>query len=327
MSLPYVYPQTGGKGAFQFLTLPASPRGAAMGGALLSTNDNDLSLALANPSLIARGMNNRISLNFVDFYGDINYGFVSYSRTFNKFGSFAASVQYIDYGAFTYADDTGLSSGMFKAGESAIVFGWGRRLDSLFSIGANLKTILSNLESYSSFGLAVDVSATYHTPDGLTATLVASNIGRQITTFSSSAEALPFNLQFGVSKKLTHVPLRYSILLTHLNRWDLRFNDPLKNSLNPITGETAKEDKLGNLLDNVMRHVVIGAEITPVRALSLRLGYDYRLRQELKVDARTSTVGFSWGLGIHVARFQFNFARRTYHLEGSPNFIGLIFSL
>ncbi len=323
-----VQAQIGGNSTYKFLSLPSSPRIAAMGGDFLAIKDHDINLALSNPSLISAEMNNHLSLNFVDYFADINYGFVSYGRNFEKIGNFVGSVQYIDYGKFTYANEAGETSGMFRAGETALIIGWGRQLDSMFSIGANFKTIFSSLESYSSFGLAVDVAGTYQAENGLVVSLIARNIGSQLVSYESGRrEPLPFDLQLGLSKRLQHVPFRYSILLTHLHKWDLTYDDPTKIKTDPFTGEDIRDDKFTEILDKAMRHVVIGAEFLPTQNFSVRLGYDYRRRQELKVDSRMSTVGFSWGFGIRISKFQFNYARKAYHLVGSPNFISITTNL
>jgi hypothetical protein len=295
-----------------------------MGGDFLSIKDADINLALSNPSLIVPELNNQLTLNFVDYFSDINYGFISYGRSFEKLGSFVGSVQYIDYGRFTYANDAGETAGNFKAGETALIIGWGRQLDSTFSIGANFKTIFSAFESYNSFGLAVDVAGTYQNEHGFAASLLARNIGTQIITYDNgSREPLPFDLQIGMSKKLKHIPFRYSILLTNLHKWDLTYDDPTKLKTDPFTGEKIKEDKFMDFLDKTFRHVIVGVEFIPTRNFSVRLGYDYRQRQELKVDSKLSTVGLSWGFGFRISKFQFNYARKAYHLAGSPNFISI----
>ena len=220
--LPQTYAQLGGSRSFAFLNLPPSPRLAALGGNFASIADNDLILGLNNPSLINKEMHNAVSLNFVDYFGDVNYGVAGYSRTFEKAGSFAASMQYINYGTFLYTDETGLlpdNQSEFSGGEYAFVIGWGRRLDSLFSIGANLKTIYSSFETYNSLALGVDVSGTYHARSGFTASLIARNIGRQLTTYTGNdIEPLPFEIQAGISKLLNLMPFRYSILFTNLQK-------------------------------------------------------------------------------------------------------------
>jgi hypothetical protein len=276
-------------------------------------------------------MHNAVSLNFVDYFSDINYGFASYSRTYDNIGSFAASMQYINYGRFDYTDETGIipeDAGEFSAGEFALVLGWGRRLDSLFSIGANFKTIYSAFETYNSFGLGVDVSGTYHARSGFTASLIARNIGRQLTTYTSgNTEALPFEIQFGISKRLEHLPFRYSILLTNLQKWDLTYYDPAEDNVDPFTGEVKTKSKAGEFADKAMRHVVIGGEFLPTKNFSVRVGYNYQRRQEMKIESKRGTVGFSWGFGLRVSKFNFSYARSAYHLSGSPNYLSIAFNL
>ncbi|MCF8302109.1 MAG: type IX secretion system protein PorQ [Bacteroidales bacterium] len=316
--------QIGGDNTYEFLNLGNSSRVVAMGGKFLAIDDNDITLAPNNPSLITPEMDNNLALSFVDFYQDINYGFVSYGKHFNKLGSFAATMQYVNYGSFTYADEAGERYGNFTAGEYALSIGWGRQLDSLFSIGANFKTIYSSLEANSSFGIAVDIAGSYSTPNDFTVSIVARNIGTQLTTYLDKTEPLPFELQLGLSKKLEHVPFRYSILLTHLEKPDLTYDDPTDpdDNVDPLTGEPLNdESSLEDISDKVLRHVVIGGEFTPTDNISLRIGYNYRRRQELKVDQKIGTLGFSWGVGIKISRFQFNYTRSAYHLHGSPNYL------
>ena len=323
--------QIGGSSTYMFLNQVGSPRVAAMGGNFVAIDDDDLAVGLNNPSLIGPQMNNAISLNFVDYFSDISYGVASYSHTFEKAGSFAASMQYINYGKFIYNDETGILSdnpSEFSAGEYAMVIGWGRRLDSLFSVGANFKTIYSSFETYNSFGLGVDVSGTYHARSGFTASLLARNIGRQLTTYTSgNLEPLPFEIQLGISKRLNHLPFRYSILLTNLQKWDLTYTDPAEDVYDPFTGEAKQKSKAGEFMDKAMRHLVIGGEFIPTKNFSVRFGYNYQRRQEMKVETKKGTVGFSWGFGLKVSKFNFSYARSAFHLAGSPNYLSIAFNL
>ncbi|NTW33897.1 MAG: type IX secretion system protein PorQ, partial [Bacteroidetes bacterium] len=275
------------------------------------------------PSLLTTKMNNEIALSFVDYFSDINYGFVSYSRNFKKYGMFDASMQFINYGKFTNADATGETYGTFTAGEYALNIGWGRQLDSLFSIGANLKNIYSNLGDYHSYGIAVDVAGTYsNSKKQLTATFLALNIGRQLAYYTQgNNEPLPFELQIGVSKKLSHTPFRLSLVVRHLEKWDLTYTDPadIKPTVDPLTGEALPEKKFSKFLDKGMRHVVIGGEFLPTKNFTIRLGFNYERRKELLVESKSGTVGFSWGFGFKIKKFNFSYARAAYHLAGSPN--------
>ncbi len=317
--------QIGGNSVYKFLNLTSSSRAAAMGGSFVAVNDGDITQALFNPSLINTQMDNNLALSFVDYFTDINYGFASYGKSFNKIGTYVGTIQYLNYGQFTYADETGQTFGNFTANELAANLGWGRALDSLFTIGANFKFIYSNLEDYKSYGLAVDVAGTYYNPKNrLTASLIFRNIGTQLKPYrSGNTENLPFEINFGLSQRLQYLPFRYSILLTNLQKWDLTYfdaNDP-DNKIDPITSEIQQKSDFSEFAQKAMRHVVIGGEFVPSKAFSVRFGYNYQRRQELGSYNKMAMVGFSWGIGLKISKFQIDYSRATYHLNGSPNYI------
>jgi hypothetical protein len=317
--------QIGGSYTYAFLDLPNSARIAALGGNANAIKDNDLSLCLVNPSLLTPKMTNQLALSFVDYYSDINYGFVSYAKNFKKVGMFDASMQYINYGKFKETDATGQTYGNFTAGEYNLNIGWDRQLDSNFSIGANLKNIYSDLDSYKSYGIAVDVAGTYSsTKRQFTASFLALNIGRQLKYYTpGNEEPLPYELQLGLSKKLAHAPFRLSLVVRHLEKWDLTYVDPTTDTatVDALTGKPIPPKKFSKFLDKGMRHIVIGAELIPSKNFSLRLGYNYERREELKVAAKVSTVGFCWGFGMRIRQFNLSYSRARYHLVGSPNII------
>ena len=318
-----LFAQTGGRTTYKFLNLTQSARVAALGGNFVAIHDNDLGLALANPSLITPQMGNSLSLNFTNSFAGTNYGFASYGFNLKKFGSFAGSMQYYSYGKADNTNEFGETNGQFSAGEYAFNLGWGRMLDSVFSIGANVKMIYSSLEIYNSLGMAVDVTGSYVPNESFCASLLFRNIGRQITAYTAEGvEPLPFEIQAGISKKLAHVPFRYSILLQHLEKWDLSYTDP-NATVDPFTGEPTPQTDLEKFAGNAMKHIIFGGEFIPAKFLSIRIGYNYLRRQEMKVVSRPGSVGFSWGFGLKVSKFNFNYARAAYHLSGSPNYISI----
>ncbi len=331
--LPFIsnlYAQTGGDNTYEFLNLPNSARIASIGDNYLSAKDKDITLTLTNPSLITSDMNNFLSLSFVDYFSDINYGFAMYSHSFNKIGNFIGAVQFIDYGEFIYADETGQTAGTFGASEYAFNIGWGRSLDSSFSIGATLRGIYSSLETYNSYGIAVDVAGTYSKPgSNFAVSLMFRNIGTQLKSYySSHPEPLPFEISVGMSKKLKHIPFRYFINYHHIEKWDLTYMDPNDPGIiDPLTGEVKSQKGIADFADKLMRHIVVGGEIMPAKFLSLRIGYNYQRRQELKVYEKPAMVGFSWGIGLKISNFEFSYARSAYHLTGSPNFFTLTTNL
>lgn len=320
-----VQAQNGANRVFTFLELSNSSRMTALGCNMASIHDGDVSLILANPSYISDSMHTGLALNYTDYFSDVNYGFVTYSHTFKNIGSFAGSIQYLNYGNFQETDIYGNDLGSFNAYDMAVTVGWGRKLFDHFSFGANAKLIYSDLYKAVSSGLAVDVAASYFNDEKyLSATFAIRNAGRQLNTYVQGvSEPLPFDVQLGVSKRLLHVPLRFSVLTHHLYKWDIRFNNPADAEYDPLTGQIIEERKLSAFGDKLMRHFVVGAELSPSKSFAIRLGYNYQRRKELTVASRLSTVGLSWGFGFRIKKFYFSYARSAYHLAGSPNVITL----
>ncbi len=323
--------QVGGRGVFPFLDMTKSARIAAVGGSYLTVNDGDINNALSNPSLINEEMHNHLGLAFVDFYADIASGFASWSRTMDRIGSFAFTMQFMDYGEFDRADMTGARQGKFTAAEYAFTVGWGRALSPNFSIGANLKGVWANYDRNSSTGIAVDVAGTYISDDQrLVSSLIVSNAGAQIKPFDhAEREPIPFNIKLGVMRDPEHVPFKLFVLADNLHVWDLRYDDPEdpEKQVDPITGEARQDSDLEAFGDNLMRHMVIGGEFSLTENFHLRGGYNYRRRQEMKVPSRMAMIGFSWGLGFRISKFHFNYSRGAFHLNGSPNYISITTNL
>ena len=326
----FSYSQIGGNYTYSFLEKPVSARVAALGTNFTSIDDGDINLGFVNPSLINSQMHNSISLAYTNFFAEINYGYAQYGRSFEKAGNFVATLQYYDYGKFDYADEGGVQGGTFGASDFAMNIGWGRQLDSSFSIGATAKLIYSYYESYNSFGFAVDVAGTYRTKNDWVMSVIASNIGMQMKSYvPGNRDPLPFNLQYAVSKRLAHLPFMFSIVYDHIEKWDLTYEDPQNPSgtVDPITGEVTPKSGASKFADQLMRHMIIGGEFYIGKNLILRGSYNYRRRAELKVEDKLGMVGFSWGIGIRISKFKINYARSTYHLVGSPNYLTLSFNL
>jgi len=315
--------QIGGSSTYQFLQLPNAARVAALGGTVITPKNNDLNLAFHNPSLLTRAMDNNLVLNYVGYFADVKFGYISYAKTTQRLGNFAAGLHYINYGTFTEADINGAIIGEFKAAEYALNLMWAKQLDSLFTIGATLKPILSNLETYTSFGIAVDLGATYHNPDSrFSAAIVIKNIGSQITTYTTdNYEPIPFDVQFSISKQLKHAPFRFTMLAHHLHRWDITYEDPNDpdNQIDPFTGKKQEKTEVQQFTNKLLRHGTVGIEILLSENFHIDFGYNDQRRQELKIDTRSYTVGFSWGFGLKISKLHISYGRATYHLSGASN--------
>jgi hypothetical protein len=315
-----LYSQTGGDNVYEFLNLTQSGLVSSLGGSNVSIPGNNLNLAYHNPALLSAGMNKSLALNYVNYFAGINYGLAMYSQSYPGKGNFAAGLTYLNYGSFTETDASGSITGSFKAAEYAFSLIYSREIDSLLTVGVNFKPILSHLEKYTSFGFAFDIGASWHNRSGrFSAGLVIKNAGYQVTPYAGEAhQKLPFEIQAGVSQRLAHAPLRISLTLRHLEKFDLTHQyteSSLSNSTEPAKSE---------FMENLLRHIIIGAEVIPHKNFYFSAGYNYQRRSELHINSKVSTVGFSWGFGINTSLLDIEFGRATFHLAGSSTHVSLI---
>jgi hypothetical protein len=315
--------QNGGNYVYNFLNLSYSSRLMGLGGNLVSVHDNDPTLILTNPSYISVRQHNTLALNFTDYFTKSTAIAASYSYTFPKAGSFAFGIYGLNYGTFRGADETGIETGNFSAGDYALVVGWGRELSPNFSVGATLKTIFSFYEAYYSIGMAVDIAGSYYNEDKrLSLTLLAKNVGSPLKCYTPGVyEYAPFDLQFALSQRLQHIPIRYHITLHSLYRWNMNYygrDNPFIQT-DAISGEPQYPSKVAQFADNFFRHFVFGIEIEPIKYFSIQLAYNHNIHQEMKVVSRKSMAGFSYGLQVNIKGIHVGFSRLHYAVGATPN--------
>jgi hypothetical protein len=319
--------QKGGETTYSFLGLTNSARVAALGGDVVSLMDDDINMVFHNPALLSPGMHNNLSLNYVNYFAGVNYGYASYGYSLSDVGNFAAGMHYVNYGTFDQTDEFGESQGTFRASEYALNLFYSRSfLDSALTAGVNLKPIFSSLEQYNSFGLALDLGVTYSFHSSLTTVgLVLKNMGAQITTYTADREAIPFEIQAGITQGLAHAPFRFTLTFQHLERWDLRYT--LQDDDLSFSGSDGEKSGFDGFADNLMRHMILSTEFLLGKNFHIEVGYNYKRRKEMTVTAKPGMVGFSMGLGFRVSKFHFSFGRASYHLAGGTSHFSLTTNL
>jgi len=320
--------QKGGETTYSFLSLTNSARVAALGGELVSLLDDDINLVFHNPGLLTSGMHNHLNLNYINYFAGVNYGYASYGFTKEGIGNFAAGMHYVNYGSFERTDELGQSQGSFRASEYALNLVYSRHfLDSALTAGANLKPIYSSFEQYNSLGIALDLGLSYHHKASLTTVaLVVKNLGTQLSSYTGTREKIPFEIQAGITQDLAHAPFRFNITFQNLERWDLTYTVPGQEE-GVILGNEAEKSGFDIFGDKLMRHLVFGVEFLIGKNFHVDLGYNYKRRQEMKVNVRPGMVGFSMGFGFRVSKFHFAFGRASYHLAGGTNHFSLTTNL
>lgn len=320
--------QIGGESTYQFLELTNSARIAALGGNQIAIPDStDLNLPYHNPASLHKSMENKVLVNYVNYMADINYGYASFARSFDSIGNFAVGVHYINYGKFKEATEFGeLTGNSFKAAEYAFHIIYSNNYKRL-NYGVAIKPILSVFESYQSFGIAADFGVSLASKSKYTnVSLVARNVGSQITTYYDNGEfeKIPLNVQAGISRRLKHAPILLAVDMQYLNRWDLGTPAPETQNEEEDIDFFKREEGFGK---QIMRHLVFGFEILPSENFTIRAGYNYQRRQELKFSERASMVGLSAGFGLKIKRFRLDYAISQYHLAGSSNLFSLAINI
>lgn len=319
--------QVGGRSTYQFLNLGISPRQVALGGKVVTNYDYDPTQAIFNPASINPEMDNQLSLNYNNYLGDVNYGTASYAYLWDRRTQVLhAGVTYINYGTFDGYDEFGNQTNEFSGGEVAVSFGHARNVAfTNFHIGANIKFISSKLEQYTSLGVAADIAVMYVYEDwDLHITAVARNVGTQITPYDEIYEPLPFELILGISQTLQNIPIRWHFTLENAHIWNVAFANPNRDEID-LEGNTTSENI--NFIDDLLRHMILGVELFPESGFNIRLGYNFRRGEELRIVEQRTFAGISAGFGIKLNKVRLSYAYSQYNSAAATSFFGLNINL
>lgn len=318
--------QIAGLNTLTLLDLNTQARTSGLGLDYMALYGDDPAIGMDNPSLLRREMAGVGTLSFVSLFQGSMMGTLAYAHDFGRGGAVMFAFRFNNYGTFDGYDEEEMPTGKFTAADYSLTVGWGLWVDSNYSIGATLKPVFSRYDSYSALAVAIDLAGSYVSDDrAFAATVMARNIGAQMMTFDETVETLPFELSAEVSYKLSKAPFRFFFAANELQRWNLRYEDPLSptSEVDPFTGEVIKEGWIESFADNLLRHAQVGVEINIGKALFARVGYSYRQSAEMRGIEGLNMSGFSFGIGIHTKRFDFAYARRNYHLSQAPDFFTL----
>ena len=289
--------------AFQFLRLPISVHASALGGDNISAIEDDVTLSFHNPALLANTSSHTLNLGYMSYLQRTNVASASYNMTTSDRSMLALGAHYLNYGSMKSTDAEGNLIGNFTAKDMALMATYSFDFNERLSGGVTSKFIYSNYEQVYSLALGVDLGLNYYNPENmLSLSVVARNLGGQLKTFDETHEAIPFNLLVGFSKELAHAPIRLSVTLTDLNRW--------------------QADDFHNANDNtwkslMLKHFIIGADLFPTPSTYFSMGYNFLLRSELKNNVKRSLEGFSIGGGIQTQRIKLGVSYGKYHVAAS----------
>lgn len=318
------FSQIGGKYVYQFLNLVTSPRQAALGGKTVTIHDYDVNQGIFNPATINPEMDNRLSVNYGSYFGEVTYGTAAYAYTYDRHvQTFHASVNYVNYGSFEGYDENGQKTADFTGSDIALSFGYAFNVPwTDIYLGANGKLISSTLESYNSFGAAFDIGALYiDDRNDINIALAVRNVGFQIKPYQDTNEKLPMEIVAGISQSLENVPIRWHLTFENLQQWNIAFSNP--NRAEGSLDGGSSEEKVG-FFNNALRHVIVGAELFPEKSFSIRLGYNFRRAEELRIVEQRNFSGLSAGFGLRFNKIRFDYSYSKYSSAANTSLFGLM---
>lgn len=299
---------------FNFLKLPLSAHAAALGGNNISLIEDDITLAYHNPALLTNVSDNTLNLNYMTYITDSKVAGAMYNKVFGERSVGAVAARYVDYGSFEGYDENNIATGSFNAKDIEVKLMYSYLLTDQLSGGVSGKFITSKYESYSSVALGVDLGLNYYNEEGnFSASLTFNNLGGQVKAFDDKSEKLPFDIQFGLTKRFAHAPLRLSVTLNNLNHWSKKY----------FYNADGSEDKFSELL---FKHAIFGADLLLGENLTVSLGYNYRISQEISV-AGSKWDGISAGAQLAIKRVKLGASYSKLHVSSSSLLFNISYAL
>ena len=310
----YAHAQTGTT-VYNFLNVPVSARQAALGGDAISVRDFDVNFTAVNPALMNLDMDNRIGINYSSYLADSKLGSINYVKDLSEGHFLSVNARVLDYGKMPRTDENGQVNGEFSAMDASIGLGYAFQFEEDFTIGANVNYITTKIDNYSSAAISANAGVTYHNEETKeTVALVFRNFGYQFQPYNGVREKMPFRADIGYTRIMPNFPLAYTITFHDLQQFNISQNYD-------INGQEVGFGR--KLLD----HFSGGIELFPEQAFNLRLGYNVKRGNELAVLDQRSFAGLSFGVGIKISSFRFDYSHVRYHNASNVNQIGIMLDL
>jgi hypothetical protein len=197
-----------------------------------------------------------------------------------------------------------------------------RSYEEKWNYGGTLKFISSNYGQYRSNGLAIDFGILFQdTAHLFYASGMIKNLGFQLKKYpGTESDELPFDLQFGLTKRLKNAPLSFSATIQNAHRFNITYDDTTFNNENGY--ENASTTKF--TFDKLFRHFVFATTVYLADRVEIMAGYNHLRRQELSIgNGANGMNGFSIGAGVLLGKLQVRYARAYYQSASAYNQLGL----
>jgi hypothetical protein len=254
----------------------------------------------------------------VSFLGGIGYGTTGYVHHVDNVGTFFGGLHYMGYGKFTRADALGVQQGEFTANDLALNLAAARSFGR-FNVGFGTKVLYSHIDAYNAWGLAFDLAGLYYWAEqDFGIGLQLRNMGTMLRTYlpGDDRSPLPFEIQFGASKRIPHTPMRFHLQLHNLQTPRMAYLDIQNKPRLDLNGNPI--DQSPKTADQIFRHITFGLEFLLGKYVQVDFAYNHQRRREFRLaDQNFSLDGFTLGAGVHVRKFQLHYGFARYFKQGA----------
>ena len=272
-----------GSEAYTFLRFPTSTRANALGGHTVALVERDPSLIFHNPALLGAEMDGMINLNYMNYISDINVGSALFTKAHGEKGAWGVGATFISYGDIQEVLPDNVVTGA--------------------SLSAKDISVNSGLADYTSIGLCVDAGLSYYNSDkGFSFGFALKNIGAQLKAYEDERQKMPWDIQMGITQKMAHAPIRFSLTAQYLNRWKFDYID-----------NTDKEYDGDSFVKTLAKHFIIGVDFIPSENFWVGVGFNPKVNMDMKLKGGGSFSGFSAGAGVRIKMFDVGFSLAKYH--------------
>ena len=301
--------------AYNVLKMQTSAHIIALGGENISLIEDSPTTGWSNPALYSCISDKTLGLNFSTNSNSSKWMGAQFIKAFGERHTGAVSANYLSYGSMQETDVSGNILGDFTPKDIVLNIGYSYLFSDKWAGGAALKFVYSKYAEYSAMAMAVDLGLNYYDEEkDLSISTVVQNIGTQIKSFDDRSAHLPFGLHIGITKGMNHAPVRFSLTMTDITRWNSKYYYvPDKDKI-----------KIGQ---KILNHFVLGVDIIPTNYLYLSAGYNFRRAYELKAAGSNKGAGLTFGGGINIKRIKAGISYAKYHKSTSSINFNIGYSL
>ena len=277
---------------YNFLRVPVSAHAAALGGDNITIIEDDASLALSNPALLASVSSKTIGLGYMNNFNGTSLYNANYTHAINDKLTLGGAAVFMNYGTMKEMNSAGEQLGTFSPSDLALEAILSYTLAKRLVGGIAAKFVYSKIGNYSSTAAAIDLGLNYYDEDlNLSVSATARNLGGQLSAYNDEYESMPIDVLVGITKSLGSWPVNISLTVDDLTHWDYSF----------------------------WQHLRLGADIYFTQKFYVAGGYNFRRASSMSVSdgeggTTTGGAGFSVGAGLLLDRFTINVCYAKHHV-------------